>query len=123
MKGDTKSLSIAAASILAKTARDARMQRLDDQYPGYGFAKHKGYPVREHSAPWTDLVPARSTAARSRPCARSRLAATTALAETGRAFQARRRIDGKDQPGMKREDLTFQAGFRVSVGNDRSQGA
>jgi ribonuclease HII len=48
VKGDCKSLSIAAASILAKTARDALMQRLDAQYPGYGFAKHKGYPVREH---------------------------------------------------------------------------
>jgi ribonuclease HII len=48
VKGDCKSQSIAAASILAKTARDLRMQRLDKQYPGYGFAKHKGYPVREH---------------------------------------------------------------------------
>jgi ribonuclease HII len=48
VKGDQKSLSIAAASILAKTARDARMAALDAEYPGYGFAKHKGYPVREH---------------------------------------------------------------------------
>lgn len=48
VKGDAKSLTIAAASILAKTARDALMCKLDGQYPGYGFAKHKGYPVREH---------------------------------------------------------------------------
>jgi len=48
IKGDTKSLSIAAASILAKTARDARMRAMDDLYPGYGFAQHKGYPVRAH---------------------------------------------------------------------------
>jgi ribonuclease HII len=48
--GDGKSLTIAAASILAKTARDAVMQKLDNDYPGYGFAKHKGYPVREHFA-------------------------------------------------------------------------
>jgi ribonuclease HII len=48
VKGDCKSLSIAAASILAKTARDTVMQRLNEQYPGYGFARHKGYPVREH---------------------------------------------------------------------------
>ncbi len=48
VKGDAKSLSIAAASILAKTARDARMQVLDAAYPGYGFAKHKGYPVTAH---------------------------------------------------------------------------
>lgn len=46
--GDGKSLSIAAASIVAKTARDALMQKLDGQYPGYGFGKHKGYPVRQH---------------------------------------------------------------------------
>lgn len=50
IKGDAKSLTIAAASILAKTARDARMRQLDAQYPGYSFAKHKGYPVREHVA-------------------------------------------------------------------------
>jgi len=48
IKGDTKSLSIAAASILAKTARDARMRAVDGLYPGYGFAQHKGYPVRVH---------------------------------------------------------------------------
>jgi ribonuclease HII len=50
VKGDTKSLTIAAASILAKTARDALMRALDAEYPGYGFARHKGYPVREHVA-------------------------------------------------------------------------
>ena len=50
IKGDTKSLSIAAASILAKTARDALMHKLDARHPGYGFAKHKGYPVPEHLA-------------------------------------------------------------------------
>jgi ribonuclease HII len=49
IKGDAKSLSIAAASILAKTTRDALMSELDLQYPGYGFARHKGYPVKEHT--------------------------------------------------------------------------
>lgn len=48
VKGDQKSLSIAAASIVAKTTRDALMVELDEQYPGYGFAKHKGYPVKAH---------------------------------------------------------------------------
>jgi ribonuclease HII len=48
VKGDAKSLSIAAASILAKTTRDAHMVELDAQFPGYGFAKHKGYPVNAH---------------------------------------------------------------------------
>jgi ribonuclease HII len=47
-KGDERSLSIAAASILAKTARDALMVELDARYPQYGFARHKGYPVRSH---------------------------------------------------------------------------
>lgn len=46
--GDSLSLTIAAASILAKTARDARMRELDQVYPGYGFAQHKGYPVAAH---------------------------------------------------------------------------
>jgi ribonuclease HII len=50
IRGDGKSLTIAAASILAKTARDALMCRMDAQYPGYGLAQHKGYPVREHLA-------------------------------------------------------------------------
>ena len=50
VNGDGKSLTIAAASILAKTARDALMCKLDTEYPGYGFSKHKGYPVREHVA-------------------------------------------------------------------------
>jgi ribonuclease HII len=48
VKGDAKSLSIAAASILAKTTRDALMVELDAKYPGYGLAKHKGYPVEAH---------------------------------------------------------------------------
>jgi ribonuclease HII len=50
IKGDCKSLTIAAASILAKTARDSVMCALDERHPGYGFARHKGYPVPEHLA-------------------------------------------------------------------------
>jgi ribonuclease HII len=46
--GDALSLTIAAASILAKTARDALMADLDGVHPGYGFARHKGYPTAEH---------------------------------------------------------------------------
>jgi ribonuclease HII len=57
IKGDTKSLSIAAASILAKTTRDARMRALDDVYPGYGFSRHKGYPVPEHQRALRKLGP------------------------------------------------------------------
>lgn len=50
VKGDAKSLFIAAASILAKTERDADCLRLDAIYPEYGFARHKGYPTKEHFA-------------------------------------------------------------------------
>lgn len=46
--GDAKSESIAAASILAKVERDAEMCRLAEQYPGYGFEKHKGYGTKAH---------------------------------------------------------------------------
>ena len=48
VKGDQRSLSIASASILAKTARDELMMKLDSQYPEYGFAKHKGYGTLHH---------------------------------------------------------------------------
>jgi len=48
IKGDAQVECIAAASILAKTERDACMLRMDQRYPGYGLARHKGYPTREH---------------------------------------------------------------------------
>ena len=48
VKGDALCRSIAAASILAKVSRDRYMLEMDALYPGYGFAKHKGYPTREH---------------------------------------------------------------------------
>lgn len=48
VEGDSLSLSIAAASIVAKVTRDRLMVELDAQYPQYGFARHKGYGVREH---------------------------------------------------------------------------
>lgn len=48
VKGDSKSISIAAASILAKVSRDRYMQKLDEEYPQYMFKKHKGYPTALH---------------------------------------------------------------------------
>ena len=57
IKGDAKSLLIAAASILAKTARDEDCLRLERLYPGYGFAKHKGYPTPAHYAALAKLGP------------------------------------------------------------------
>ena len=50
VKGDSKSASIAAASVLAKVSRDRVMVELDRQYPVYQFAKHKGYPTALHRA-------------------------------------------------------------------------
>jgi len=47
-KGDDLVPSISAASILAKTFRDEYMEKMDSKYPGYGFAKHKGYGTEEH---------------------------------------------------------------------------
>jgi ribonuclease HII len=50
VKGDRDVASISAASILAKTARDAMLVELDARYPAYGFARHKGYPTPDHLA-------------------------------------------------------------------------
>ncbi len=48
IKGDAKSISIAAASVVAKVTRDRIMYELDEKYPEYGFKNHKGYPTRKH---------------------------------------------------------------------------
>lgn len=50
VKGDSRSISIAAASVLAKEHRDATMRALDAEFPGYGFARHMGYPTPQHLA-------------------------------------------------------------------------
>lgn len=48
VEGDTKAISIASASIVAKVTRDKMMERIDETFPQYGFIRHKGYPTREH---------------------------------------------------------------------------
>ena len=48
VKGDGRCASIAAASIIAKVERDALMEQLDDEFPGYGFASNKGYASAAH---------------------------------------------------------------------------
>jgi len=58
-KGDGINFSIAAASIIAKTERDAMMEALDREYPGYGFATHKGYSTPEHRAALLRLGPSK----------------------------------------------------------------
>lgn len=50
IRGDTRSYSIAAASVLAKVTRDRSMIEYDRRYPAYGFGRHKGYPTPEHLA-------------------------------------------------------------------------
>ena len=55
--GDALVPVISAASIIAKTFRDMLMDKLDHRYPGYGFAKHKGYGSKEHFAALRELGP------------------------------------------------------------------
>ncbi len=55
--GDAKCACIAAASVLAKVTRDRFMLDMDERYPGYGFAKHKGYPTAAHYAAIRELGP------------------------------------------------------------------
>ena len=57
IKGDARSLSIAAASVLAKTARDAVMIEMEETYPGYGFAMNKGYGTAVHRAGLDEIGP------------------------------------------------------------------
>jgi ribonuclease HII len=73
VKGDAKSLSIAAASVLAKTARDALMVALDAEHPGYGLARHKGYAAPEHLAALRERGPS--------PCHRRSFAPVRELLE------------------------------------------
>ena len=55
--GDGKSPSVAAASIIAKVTRDRECEELDEKYPAYGFAKHKGYPTKDHMQKVIELGP------------------------------------------------------------------
>lgn len=57
VKGDITEASISAASIVAKVTRDHHMFKMDELYPGYGFAKHKGYPTRAHYEAIRNLGP------------------------------------------------------------------
>lgn len=57
IKGDLTEPAISAASILAKVTRDREMVLLDEQYPGYGLAKHKGYPTKDHMQALQTLGP------------------------------------------------------------------
>ena len=70
-RADQRSFCVAAASLLAKTARDARMCELEDLYPGYGFARHKGYGAPQHRAALARLGPCPEHRRSFRPVARA----------------------------------------------------
>ena len=113
VKGDCKSLTIAAASILAKTARDALMQRLDAKYPGYGFSRHKGYPVREHL---TALVRLGVTPIHRRSFAPVRAVWACRRFRRGRIRTRRMAPSWKDERNRKRPQLFFIPSHRESAG-------
>ena len=73
IKGDSKSLSIAAASIIAKVLRDRVMREYDLKYPKYGFAKHKGYGTKVHLEALRQYGPCQSIAARFHPLLNQRV--------------------------------------------------
>ncbi len=68
-KGDRMSVSIAAASIIAKVSRDRLMVKMDETFPGYGFASHKGYGTRRHKDALRRLGPCRIHRLSFRPVA------------------------------------------------------
>ena len=70
VRGDALEPAISAASILAKVSRDRRMLALDIEFPGYGFAAHKGYPVPAHLAALRQLGPCREHRRSFAPVAR-----------------------------------------------------
>lgn len=74
IKGDAKSYSIAAASVLAKVTRDRLMRELNEKFPQYGFAGHKGYGTREHLAALNQFGPCQAHRKSFEPCRQLRLA-------------------------------------------------
>ncbi|MER3397537.1 MAG: ribonuclease HII [Chloroflexota bacterium] len=69
VQGEQRSVSVAAASIIAKVTRDRLMACLDRKYPGYDFARHKGYPTAEHLRRLAELGPSPAHRRRFRPVA------------------------------------------------------
>jgi len=82
VRGDASVAAISAASILAKVERDRLMRRLDGIYPGYGFARHKGYGTAEHLSALARLGPCRQHRHSFSPC-RTVAGATESLAHGG----------------------------------------
>ena len=100
IRGDALSASIAAASIIAKTTRDAHMLEMDQIYSGYGLATHKGYPTPEHCRALKISAHCPFTAAASRACER-RWASTRSRLSSSRL---RKRLRARDSA----RDLTME---------------
>lgn len=83
--GDGRSLSIAAASVIAKVERDRRMMELDRAWPGYGFARHKGYGTAEHLAALERLGPTLEHRRSFRPVSDALRAAAETASRDGEA--------------------------------------
>ena len=79
VKGDGKLMSIAAASVLAKTHRDELMRHLDEEFPQYGWAKNKGYPTPDHRAALLPMACRPTTVALSNCCLNLRCLIRSAL--------------------------------------------
>lgn len=88
VRGDQRDVAIAAASILAKQARDALMERLDQRWPAYGLAAHKGYGTERH----------RQALVEQGPCALHRMGFLRSLSREGDHPTARRTTDGSHAP-------------------------
>ncbi|MFO7712763.1 MAG: ribonuclease HII [Dehalococcoidia bacterium] len=100
--GDRCCLSIACASIVAKTARDRLMEQMDVDYPGYGFARHKGYGTAMHLASLRELGPS--------PVHRKYFAPVMRVLK-GRSHRAPSYVGPGFLPGCQPEGKAQQAGF------------
>ncbi len=104
VKGDARSLTIAGASILAKTARDALMRQLDGAYPGYGFAIHKGYCTLQHLRALECLGPS--------PIHRLSFAPLSSLPNHLTAYHTSRTIPPEEFPSIGEEHVEDSQAIR-----------
>lgn len=122
IKGDQTCLSIAAASIVAKVTRDHMMEELDQQYPGYGLARHKGYGTAHHLACLHRLGPCplhRLSFAPVRECAEGY--GTLSVAPAAAPSPTPRSLTGSRGERLAREFLAAR-GYRILETNYRAPG-
>jgi ribonuclease HII len=98
VRGDATSATIAAASVVAKVARDRLMARLADRYPGYGFERHKGYRTKEHRAALATLGPSSVHRMSFNP---SRFAATVTVTPAPASRRKPRRAAWRELPAAE----------------------